>query len=252
MMAVLGLRRGVAFALCGFGAVAQPAAAADYPVGVSDNVFTPSTVTINAGDSVTWSNTGSFAHNVHFDDGSFIQPPSPDNAMWKATRTFTAPTTLRYYCEAHGGPGGSGMSGRVVVSAGGAPPPPSQPPSNPGGSPVTDNVAPKVTVKIRSRQRLAGRRAASLSVRSDEAATATLTGRLSVARASKTFRLRKVTASLTANVERRLAVRLSRTPLAAVRRALRRGSRPTLRLTVSVADAAGNVSSLKRRVRLKR
>jgi plastocyanin len=250
MMAVLGLRRGVAFALCGFGAAVQPAAAADYPVTVSSDVFTPLTVTINAGDSVTWSNTGG-SHNVHFDDGSFIQPTSPDSTMWKATRTFTAPTTLRYYCEAHGGPGGIGMSGRVVVSAGGAPPPP-PPPSNPGGLPVTDNVAPKVTVAVRSRQRLAGRRAASLTVRSDEAATATLTGRLSVAGASNTFRLRKVTASLTANVERRLAVRLSRTPLAAVRRALRRGSRPALRLTVSVADAAGNVSSLKRKVRLRR
>jgi plastocyanin len=250
MMAVLGLRRGVAVALCGFGAAVQPVAAADYPVAVSSDVFTPSTVTINAGDSVTWSNTGG-SHNVHFDDGSFIQPPSPDSTMWTATRSFTAPTTLRYYCEAHGGPGGSGMSGRVVVSAGGAPPP-SPPPSDPGGLPVTDNVAPKVTVAVRSRQRLAGRRAASLTVRSDEAATATLTGRLSVVGASKTFRLRKVTVSLTANVERRLAVRLTRTPLTAVRRALRRGSRPTVRLTVSVADAAGNVSSLKRKVRLRR
>jgi hypothetical protein len=70
--------------------------------------------------------------------------------------------------------------------------------------------------------------------------------------ASKTFRLRKVTAKLAANVEGRLAVRLSRGPAAAVRSALRRKARPTVRLTVSVADAAGNVRSLKRKVRLRR
>jgi plastocyanin len=243
-----GLRRGVAFALVGFGAVVQPAAAADYPVTVSSDVFTPSTVTINVGDSVTWSNTGG-SHNVHFDDDSFIQPASPISTMWKAARTFTAPATLRYYCEAHGAKGGAGMSGTVVVSAGGAPPP--VPGQNPGGS-APDTVPPTVAVATRSRQRLVGKRAASLSVRSDEAGTATLTGRLSVPGAGRTYRLRKVTASLAPSVEEKLSVRLSRGQLAAARRALRRGSRPTLRLTVSVADAAGNARSLRRNVRLRK
>jgi plastocyanin len=248
-MACRGLSRGVAFALLGFAAFVQPAAAADYPVRVSSDVFTPSTVTINVSDSVTWSNTGG-EHNVHFDDESYMEPPAPSTELWTVSRTFDEPATLRYYCEVHGAQGGVGMSGTVVVLLAGAPPPGAGQPGA-GGSPA-DKVAPTITVATRSRQRLAGRRAASLTVRSNEAGTATVTGRLSVPGASRTFRLRKVTAKLIGNVERKLTVRLSRGQLSATERALRRGSRPTLRLTISVADAAGNVRSVKRTVRLRK
>jgi plastocyanin len=82
----------------------------------SSNTFTPSSVTVFQGETVTWNNTGGF-HNVKFDDGSYTQPPSPQSAPWTVSRTFTTPGSFRYYCEVHGGPGGVGMSGIVNVTA---------------------------------------------------------------------------------------------------------------------------------------
>jgi plastocyanin len=80
------------------------------------NTFTPSTVTVFQGETVTWNNTGGF-HNVKFDDGSYTQPASPQSAPWTVTRTFDTPGSFRYYCQVHGGPGGVGMSGIVNVTA---------------------------------------------------------------------------------------------------------------------------------------
>jgi plastocyanin len=82
----------------------------------SSNTFTPAGVTVFQGETVTWNNTGGF-HNVHFDDNSYIQPSPPQSAPWTRARTFNTPGTFRYYCEVHGGPGGTGMSGTVTVTA---------------------------------------------------------------------------------------------------------------------------------------
>jgi len=82
----------------------------------SSNTFTPATVTVFQGETVTWNNTGGF-HNVKFDDGSYTQPASPASAPWTVARTFTTAGSFRYYCQVHGGPGGTGMSGIVNVTA---------------------------------------------------------------------------------------------------------------------------------------
>ena len=79
------------------------------------NQFTPKDAVINQGDMVTWNNGGGI-HNVHFDDNSFDMPASPSSAAWSVNRTFSAPGMFRYYCEFHGGPNGSGMSGAVWVN----------------------------------------------------------------------------------------------------------------------------------------
>jgi plastocyanin len=96
---------------------------ADAALGANQNVsatpssqFSPKTVNITQGDSVTWTNTGG-VHNVVFDDGSFTQPPGVSSPPWTVTRSFDTPGTFLYYCALHGGPGGAGMSGSVVVSA---------------------------------------------------------------------------------------------------------------------------------------
>lgn len=96
-----------------------PSLAADQAVhATSSNTFTPKTVTINVGESVTFTNDGGF-HNVKFEDGKFEQPSDPDFTPWTVKRTFDQPGTYRYYCEQHGGPGGVGMSGTVVVEGAG-------------------------------------------------------------------------------------------------------------------------------------
>ena len=81
------------------------------------NLFTPKHVAINVGDTVTWNNTSGF-HNVHFDDGSFVMPASPASAPWTVSNTFSTVGTYKYYCEVHGGPNGTGMSGTVAVNVG--------------------------------------------------------------------------------------------------------------------------------------
>jgi plastocyanin len=83
------------------------------------NVFIPSVVHVQLGQAVAWVwADGANGHNVTPDDGEI---PAPENgtALFGAphsyTYTFTQVGTYRYYCLAHGAPGGVGMSGVVVV-----------------------------------------------------------------------------------------------------------------------------------------
>jgi plastocyanin len=104
--------------LVALAAPAAPALAATVTVtATGSNQFSPAHVALNVGDTVMWNN-GSGFHNVHFDDGSFVQPPSPSSSAWSVSRTFNTVGTFRYYCDAHGGPNGFGMSGTVAVNTG--------------------------------------------------------------------------------------------------------------------------------------
>jgi plastocyanin len=107
----------------------SPAWAADHVVGASGMEFSPSTLTIQAGDTVTWMNFGG-SHNVAADDGSFRCSNGCDDtggngaisgASWTFTRTFNTPGTIGFHCQNHGSPG-AGMFGTITVQA--APPPP--------------------------------------------------------------------------------------------------------------------------------
>lgn len=94
---------------------AAPAVAANHTVAVrADFTFSPQTVVIAAGDSVTWSNDNAGFHNVQADDGSF---ESPAGNSFTFTHTFTTPGTKGYFCIFHGGPG-VGMFGTVIVEDG--------------------------------------------------------------------------------------------------------------------------------------
>ena len=81
--------------------IAMPASAADQTVTASNTQFSPSDVTIDIGDTVTWNNAGGI-HNVEFDDGSYTQPPTPDSSSWSVNRTFDTAGTFRYHCGFHG------------------------------------------------------------------------------------------------------------------------------------------------------
>lgn len=81
-----------------------------------NNTFSPATVTISPGQSVTWEwAEGSGFHNVVPDD----EEPASSGVLSEGPKTYTyifnAPGTYRYYCVAHGSLGGVGMSGNVVV-----------------------------------------------------------------------------------------------------------------------------------------
>lgn len=124
----------IAAILASLGALAIPAWAADHGVEVvtGETRFAPATIVIARGDSVSFHHkAGQPPHNVHFEDGAFDKPADPSAEAYDVTRTFAADGVFRYYCEQHGGPGGQGMSGKVIVTVDGRPP--------------TDTVAPVVT-----------------------------------------------------------------------------------------------------------
>jgi plastocyanin len=78
--------------------------------------FSPSTITIDAGQPVCWTwNTSGISHNVKSDDDSFTSGPPASSATFQ--RTFTAPGTYGYFCQVHGALTG-GMRGTVVVRGG--------------------------------------------------------------------------------------------------------------------------------------
>src|SRR5262249_20228565 len=127
------------FAAAVLALASQGALAASQTVTVGpngSNTFSMKDVTINAGESVTFTYSGGgMAHNVHADDGSFPCAHGCDgqggngsvsNTAWSSTVTFNQPGTFRYYCDLHGAPGGIGMAGSVTVNAVAPPPPPPQ------------------------------------------------------------------------------------------------------------------------------
>lgn len=78
-------------------------------VAVSGFAFSPAEVTVKAGHTVMWENTGSVAHTVTFTDGpSFDEPLAAGESV---TRVFTAPGRFAYYCAIH-----PSMRGTVIVT----------------------------------------------------------------------------------------------------------------------------------------
>lgn len=82
-------------------------------VTVLDGSFDEEELTVPVGTTVVWEQDGSFAHTVTADDGSFDSGTL--NSGQRFSFTFDEPGTYPYYCEFHGGEGGSGMSGVITV-----------------------------------------------------------------------------------------------------------------------------------------
>lgn len=112
-------------------AITGPCLAADVTINANPNMsFSPSTVTIEVGDTVTFHNNGGF-HNVAADDGSWRCSNSCGSGgagalssdSWTSSRTFNEAGTVGYHCQAHGAPG-SGMFGTIIVEDNGVTEPP--------------------------------------------------------------------------------------------------------------------------------
>jgi plastocyanin len=92
---------------------ALPATAAGTTVRATDNAFTPQSVTVSVGDTVTWRNDGDNAHEVTasaFKSGNLDPGKS---YTWTASKAGT----FSYVCRYHES---LGMKGTVVVRAAGA------------------------------------------------------------------------------------------------------------------------------------
>jgi plastocyanin len=84
--------------------------AASASVTISDYKFTPDTVTVNEGDTVTWTNDGPTVHTATAEDGSFDTGTLRKGDSGSAT--FTSAGTISYICSPH-----PFMKGKVVVQA---------------------------------------------------------------------------------------------------------------------------------------
>ena len=101
---------------------AVAAVAAVHNVSVNSNFFQPSTLTIQVGDQVIWTQV-SGAHNVNGTQGTFPNNPTSFSSgavaggNWTYSFTFTIPGTYSYHCDPH-----AGMDGTIVVQPAAAQP----------------------------------------------------------------------------------------------------------------------------------
>jgi plastocyanin len=87
------------------------AVAADQAVTISGFAFHPPSVTVNAGDTVTWTNNDGISHTATADDGSTFNTGAIGSGG-SASATFNSAGTFAYHCSIH-----PTMHGRVVVRA---------------------------------------------------------------------------------------------------------------------------------------
>lgn len=94
--------------------IPHTARAAQITITITDNSFTPSNITINAGDTVTWVNNGAVAHTATASNGSFDSGTIQSGQSFGAV--FNAAGTYAYRCKFH-----SGMTGTLSVVTPGVP-----------------------------------------------------------------------------------------------------------------------------------
>lgn len=85
-------------------------AAASDSVTIADFSFTPATITINQGDTVTWTNNGPTSHSATSTNGAFDTGILPKGQS--GSHTFGEAGTYSYFCKPH-----PFMKGTVVVQA---------------------------------------------------------------------------------------------------------------------------------------
>jgi plastocyanin len=102
--------------------VGGPAVAAGRSVAIKDGSFSPATITIRAGDTITWTNRGYLVHNVIF--ASFGSKMYMDPGE-RYGHTFSRAGTYAYACTLHD------IRGKVVVTGALTPKPTRKPTPKP-------------------------------------------------------------------------------------------------------------------------
>ncbi|GAA1716190.1 cupredoxin family copper-binding protein [Fodinicola feengrottensis] len=101
---------------------AQPYAAASHSVMIMNYAFSPASLTVAVGDTVTWTNEDTAPHTVTVSSGPVMFASSNLQKGQSFTYTFSKPGTYAYYCAVH-----PDMKASVTVT-GSTPVPPSSPP----------------------------------------------------------------------------------------------------------------------------
>jgi plastocyanin len=97
-----------ALALLALTAAAPPAKPAAYVVHIRDDKFSPPSVTVDAGDTVTFVNDDDDAHTATADDGSWDSEGLNQGQKW--SHTFAKAGRVTYHCTVH-----PFMKGMLVV-----------------------------------------------------------------------------------------------------------------------------------------
>ena len=90
---------------------AQTPAAAAAAVGIDNFTFTPQTLTVKAGTTVTWTNKDDIPHGIAATNNAFTRSKALDTDD-SFSFTFTTPGTYQYFCYIH-----PHMTGTIVVEA---------------------------------------------------------------------------------------------------------------------------------------
>lgn len=96
--------------------LAPAALAADHAVDIAGFAFSPQSVTVAVGDTVTWSNADAQNHTATANGGSF--DTGTIGGSTSKSVTFSTAGTFAYHCKIH-----PSMTGTIVVEAAAAPPP---------------------------------------------------------------------------------------------------------------------------------
>jgi plastocyanin len=105
--AALGAATAVVLAVVVQPSWAQDAAAS--AVSIDNFTFTPQTLTVKAGTTVTWTNKDDIPHGIASDNNAFRRSKALDTDD-KFAFTFTTPGTYKYFCYVH-----PHMTGTIVV-----------------------------------------------------------------------------------------------------------------------------------------
>jgi plastocyanin len=80
-----------------------------HAVAISNFAFSPITITINAGDTVIWTNNDNAQHTVTSDNGGALNSATISNGG-TYSHAFLTPGTYAYHCSIH-----ASMKGTVIV-----------------------------------------------------------------------------------------------------------------------------------------
>lgn len=110
LLACAGLLTGLGCG--GSGGPSGPSGGGGNTVTVGNNFFSPASLSVSPGTTVTWTwANGAVSHNVTFDDAG---PNSPTQSSGSFQRTFASSGTYPYHCTIHGA---AVMAGTVSVTA---------------------------------------------------------------------------------------------------------------------------------------
>jgi hypothetical protein len=119
-------------------------------------------------------------------------------------------------------------------------------------TPSLDKNAPAIVLSGKSSQKLGSSIVVNASCNEPCSVTGTGDVTTSKAKQSAKFKLKQGSLSLAANVKGKLTLQLSKKQRKKIKRALRRKRKATANVTIVAKDAAGNATTAKRKIKLKR